>query len=81
MKAEDWLELQRALDPRDLESVQRFAASLALNAPFVFSTDGRLSMSLEGPGAAELSEAVLALIGHEALRHQTGGQATSEAMQ
>jgi hypothetical protein len=55
MNRNQWRDLQRALHPKDLESVQRFAEKLASDEPFVFVFDGRLSFSLDGPGIAPLA--------------------------
>lgn len=59
MNREQWRDLQRALHPKDLESVQRFAEKLALDHPFVFVSDGRFSFSLDGPGIAPLAGELL----------------------
>jgi hypothetical protein len=56
---EQWRDLQRALHPKDLESVQRFAEKLALDHPFVFVSDGRFSFSLDGPGVHPLAAQLL----------------------
>jgi hypothetical protein len=56
---EQWRDLQRALHPKDLESVQRFAEKLALDHPFVFVSDGRFSFSLDGPGVQPLAAQLL----------------------
>jgi hypothetical protein len=60
MNRAEWRELQRGLHPKDLESVQRFAEKLALDHPFVFVSDGRLSLSLDGPGIASLAGELIA---------------------
>jgi hypothetical protein len=59
MNREQWRELQRALHPKDLESVQRFAEKLALDHPFVFVSNGTLSFSLDGPGVFDMASALL----------------------
>lgn len=59
MNREQWRELQRALHPEDLATVQRFAEKLALDHPFVFVTNGRLSFALDGPGVADLANGLL----------------------
>ena len=59
MNREQWRELQRALHPKDLESVQRFAEKLALDHPFVFVSNGSLSFSLDGPGVVDMANALL----------------------
>lgn len=62
MNGREWAELQRALHPKDLESVQCFAEKLALDHPFVFVTDGRLSASLDGPGVRPMAEGLLSAL-------------------
>lgn len=59
MNRDQWRSLQRDLDPKDLESVQRFAEKLLLDHPFVFVSDGRRSLSLDGPGVEPLAGALL----------------------
>jgi len=56
---ERWRDLQRTLHPKDLESVQCFAEKLALDHPFVFVSNGRLSFSLDGPGVLDMANALL----------------------
>lgn len=59
MNRNQWRDLQRALHPKDLESVQRFAEKLALDHPFVFVFDGRLSFSLDGAGVAPIAHELI----------------------
>lgn len=60
MKSADWVALQGSLCPSDLQSVQGFARALAKDEPFVFVTNGRLCLALDGPGIARLAEVMLA---------------------
>ena len=81
MNRERWRDLQRSLDPADLESVQRFAEKLLLDHPFVFVSDGRFSMSLDGPGVAALAGELLGSLAQGIEVGQPGQGPSSEAMQ
>jgi len=81
MNREQWRDLQRALCPSDLESVQRFAEKLALDHPFVFVHDGRFSISLDGPGIAPLAGQLLAALTEDTAHWQPGVPPSASSMQ
>jgi hypothetical protein len=70
MTRQEWRDLQRSLHPQDLVTVQRFAEKLLLDHPFVFATDGRFSLSYDGPGVMPFARRVIAAIGADAERNQ-----------
>jgi hypothetical protein len=71
---ERWRDLQRALHPEDMVSVQRFAEALAVCDPFVFAYDGRLSLSVEGPGVRDLAAAMIEDLTHFPVQSPKGLQ-------